>query len=66
MKITRRSPFSGQMNEMEIPVTQTQMDAWQNGSLIQNAMPNLTADEREFLLTGITPAEWEKTFGKET
>ena len=26
--------------------------------LIQNAMPNLSADEREFLMTGITPEEW--------
>lgn len=42
-----------------------QWDAWQNGAHIQNAMPELTADEREFLLTGMTPEEWDATFGEE-
>jgi hypothetical protein len=27
---------------------------------IQDAMPNLSADEREFIMTGMTPADWEK------
>lgn len=65
MQITRRSPFSGKVNTLEIPVTQAQIDAWQNGALIQNAMPNLTADEREFIKTGITSQEWDETFGDE-
>jgi hypothetical protein len=25
-------------------------------------MPNLTADEREFIMTGITPDEWDAAF----
>jgi len=25
-------------------------------------MPNLSADEREFLMTGITPDEWDEAF----
>jgi hypothetical protein len=63
MKITRKSPFSGKVNEMEIPVTEDQLKDWQSGTLIQNAMPNLTPDQREFLMTGITPEEWNDTFG---
>ena len=63
MIITKRSPFSGKVHEMDIPVTQKQIDAWQNGVLIQDAMPNLTPDQREFIKTGITPEEWEETFG---
>jgi len=43
---------------MVLNITMDQYDAWQGGELIQNAMPNLTADEREFLMTGITPEEW--------
>lgn len=43
-------------------MTQAQIDDWQSGTLIQNAMPHLNADDREFLMTGITPEEWEKTF----
>jgi hypothetical protein len=63
MIITRQSPFSGQVHSMDIPVTQAQLDAWENGALIQNAMPNLSPGEREFIKTGITPAEWDATFG---
>jgi hypothetical protein len=63
MLITRRSPFSGKVNTMEIPVTDLQLMMWENGAMIQNAMPNLTADQREFIKTGITPAEWAETFG---
>lgn len=63
MKITRKSPFSGKINSMEIDVTQDQIDRWQNGELIQNAMPNLTPDEREFIKTGIEPEEWDSMFG---
>ena len=35
---------------------------WQSGELIQVAMPNLNDDQREFLMSGITPAEWETIF----
>ena len=62
MKITKTSPFSGNTNVMEIDVTQEQIALWQSGTLIQNAMPNLSADEREFIMTGITPAEWDSAF----
>lgn len=62
MIIKRKSPFSGKENEQDIPVTQEQLDKWKGGMLIQNAMPNLTADQREFLMTGITKEEWEETF----
>ena len=64
MLIERESPFSGNKNVMDIQVTQAQIDAWMGGELIQNAMPNVSADEREFIKTGITPEEWENTFGE--
>jgi len=62
MLITRTSPFTGTTISMNIAVTQAQLDAWQAGTLIQDAMPNLSADEREFIMTGITPEEWEELF----
>ena len=62
MKIIRTSPFSGNTNSMEIEVTQEQISSWENGTLIQDAMPNLSADEREFIKTGITPEEWDSAF----
>jgi hypothetical protein len=37
---------------------------WERGVLIQDAMPHLSPDEREFLMTGITPDEWADTMGE--
>ena len=65
MLITRRSPFSGQLNDMEIDVSIDEIRAWEDGELAQNAMPRLTSDEREFIMTGITPEEWRDIFGNE-
>lgn len=41
-------------------ITRTQWDAWQAGEHIQNAMPQLGPEEREFLLSGMTPEEWNQ------
>jgi hypothetical protein len=60
MQITRFDPFSGRMNTLELDVTDAQIEEWQNGALIQNVMPHLTPDEREFLITGITSESWDK------
>jgi hypothetical protein len=65
MLISRKSPFSGEIHDMEIPVTEEQLWAWEAGELIQNAMPNLTPDQREFIMTGITPSEWDDNLGTE-
>lgn len=60
MLIYRKSPISGRINTMSIDVTQEQIDLWIEGELIQNAFPShITAGEREFIKTGITPSEWE-------
>lgn len=66
MKITRESLFSGKTHTMDLPITPQQLDDWQSRrKLIQEAMPHLSPDEREFLLTGATPEEWTEAFGKE-
>jgi len=62
MKIERTSAMSGVTRTLDLPVTQEQLDAWKGGELIQNAMPHLSADEREFIMTGITNEEWGKLF----
>lgn len=58
MLITRTSPLSGEVVIRDIAVTQEQLLRWQKGEMIQDAMPNISPDEREFILTGITPEEW--------
>jgi hypothetical protein len=63
MKVTRKNPFTGQMLTREIPVTEEQLMAWQDGELIQNAMPNISAEDREFIKSGITAEQWEEMFG---
>ena len=67
MLITRKSPFSGKTHTKEIPVSQEQLDEFKsgNGRLIQNIMPHLDPDQREFLMTGITKEEWAKEFAAE-
>lgn len=35
---------------------------WLNGAYVQRAFDFLTPDEREFLMTGITPAEFNAMF----
>ena len=65
MLITRKSLISGNINTMSLPITEEQYTAWEQGTLVQNAMPHLTPDEREFVMSGITPEEWAETFGEE-
>jgi hypothetical protein len=64
MIITRKSVLSGKLRSMDLPITQEQIDRWRNGGLIQLVMPNLSADEREFFMTGISPEEWDDAFGE--
>ena len=63
MKITRTSRLTGKTSVMDLKVTQAQLDAWVDGMLIQDAMPQLPPEHREFLMTGITPDEWDSVFG---
>jgi hypothetical protein len=62
MKVERKSPLTGNVSTMDLPITQEQLDRWKSGELIQNVFPRLTADEREFLLTGYTAEDWATLF----
>ena len=63
MLVTRRSPFSQVENTTELNVTPEQLTRYKQGNeLIQNVFPNLSAEYREFIMTGITPEEWNATF----
>jgi hypothetical protein len=65
MMITRKSGFTGVERTLDIPVTEEQLVLWNSGVVIQKAMPNLTPDQREFLMTGVTPEEWDETFDED-
>lgn len=63
MIITRASPMTGKLNQLDLPVTQAQLDAYyKSGALIQNAFPNLNSAEREFILSGYTAEDWIDAF----
>ena len=64
MLITRKSMISGEVNTLEIDCTPEQLAAWEAGEKIQDAMPDVEAPLREFLMTGTTPAEWNAMFGR--
>ena len=55
-------PFCGEDHAVEVNLAQ--YDAWQNGELIQNAMPDLTPTEREELISGLCPKCQAKMFGE--
>jgi hypothetical protein len=68
MLITRVSNLSGELHSININVTPEQLQAYeaQRGLiLIQDAFPTLHAWEREFIKTGVTPAEWDAVFANE-
>ena len=65
MKITRTSLQSGITRTLDLNVTEEQMKRIEGDEHIQDVMPHLTDDEREFILTGITASEWEELFGEE-
>jgi len=60
--VRNRSLLTGKVNEMEINATPEQIAEWQNGGLVQDVMPHLSPDEREFLISGVTKKEWDKMF----
>ena len=66
MKFTQTSILSGSENTIELPCTSEELAQgfcrWDGGDLIQDAFAFLTADERDFIKFGVTPAEWEAEF----
>ena len=63
MQITKQSRISGKISTMDLDITSEQLDRIEAKiELIQNIVPHLSSDEREFLITGITPQEWDKLF----
>jgi len=59
LEITKRSPLTGEYNTMILDVTEEQIARWKSGTLIQDAMPHLNNEEREFLITGYTQSDWD-------
>jgi len=67
IQVTKQSIITKKMNTMELPITQEHLDMYETVGdiLVQDAFPNLDIGQREFLISGITPQEWNETFGEE-
>jgi hypothetical protein len=64
--VHKKSMLSGKGNSMVLPTTKGKIEYWlQSGKLIQDVMPDLNDNQREFLMSGITPEEWDDMFGEE-
>ena len=63
MFITRQSPLTGKVKVMQIDVTLAQLCSWRAGTLAQDAFPDLSADDREFIISGLTPEDWKALYG---
>lgn len=71
IKISRVSEWSGKKNTRTIKVNMADWTKWcsytdiSTRPLIQNHFPYLSADDREFILNGVTPEEWDEAFPPE-
>lgn len=72
MIVTAISQLTGVKHTMDIPgVTEERLArCWRfspvrEGKHIQDEFPELTTDQREFLMTGITPEEWATLGGSD-
>lgn len=62
MLITRKSCLTGKTHTLDIDITLAQYKAWEDGAIIQKIAPHLSADDREFIISGCTAEEWDDLF----
>lgn len=63
MIVTRKSMLSGIERSIDLPITEEQVRRWNaREGYIQEIFSNLSADECEFIMTGISAEEWDDTF----
>lgn len=66
VQVTKKSPFTGKENTMSIVLDLNDLRNWESRNLlIQEALPYLTPEEREFIMTGYTPEDWKAIFPPE-
>ena len=61
LPVQKTSQITGAVHTMLIPITYERLLNWvQGNALIQEAFPDLTPVQREFLMTGIVEEEWNE------
>jgi hypothetical protein len=59
IKVTRRSVISGKVTTLDLPITREELDAYLSGEDEDYLFPELAPPLREFIMSGITPEEWQ-------
>ena len=49
-------------DQCSVTVKAEELNAYRSGKLIQDAMPSLSPEDREFLISGIGPTGWNKIY----
>jgi len=62
MKITKNCVYTNRKNTMEIGITEDQYKELREGADIDQLLPEITYEEREFLLTGALPGEMDDLY----
>ncbi len=63
ISVFRVSSITGVAHTMLLDVTQAQLDEFRAGGKVHKVFPHLNMSQREFILSGITPEEWEEFIG---
>jgi hypothetical protein len=63
VSVTTQCRFCGKVHIMQ--VDQEGYDRWRAGTLIQRALPSLSHEDRERLISGTCPICWDNIFGEE-
>lgn len=59
-----KSLYSGNLNELDVPVAAEQLERWhKQGEPLFVAIPGLNANQVQFLVSGMTPGERVARFG---
>lgn len=59
--VTGKCTFIAQEYTCTVPTQE--LERFLSGVHAQTAMPSVSPDDREFLISGISPAGWKKAFG---
>ena len=62
-RVTTTCPLCQNSRTIEVP--EAGLQAWEQGALIQDAMPELSPSDREALMTGICDTCWDAQWGDE-
>jgi hypothetical protein len=60
-RVSGKCTFTGEEYQCTVPTEE--LRRFLDGVHAHIAMPSVSADDREFLISGISPAGWKKAFG---